>query len=116
MYYNFDIQNIIDGVYEIYLDDNTIDVNYELKLIIYNVVFYNDNENNLEIINSFGGLYKYNEIYENNLKNNNINNYSLNYYQNLAFIALYENSVIELNKKINIENDIDFITKNFMTT
>jgi len=85
---NFEEEEIINEIYNLYKLDNTIDINKELCLIIYDIVNYNDDDNIKEIINNYGGICVIMELYNNNYKNK-FNNIELDLQELMAFIGIY---------------------------
>jgi len=99
MNYNFDENDIIQEIYNSYLDKNNWQL--ELKEVLLEIVIYNDDENINEIIDLYGGSYHLCNLYNYKYKNLiNINDTNISYYSLLAFIGLYNSIYDKILEKI----------------
>ena len=99
MNYNFDENDIIQEIYNSYLDKNNWQL--ELKEVLLEIVIYNNDENINEIIDLYGGSYHLCNLYNNKYKNLiNINDTNISYYSLLAFIGLYNSIYDKILEKI----------------
>jgi len=101
---NYDETDIINTIYEYYLESK-YDWKNELKSVINEMVVYNDEDNIMEIIHFYGGIFAICQLYERQYKNTDLFiDMELNYYQTLAFIALYNSISEKILEKIVLEN------------
>ena len=106
-YYNYDETELVEYMIGLYENDSNIELLYEeLKKIIYSIIINNDLfENLLDIINENGGVGINLELYNNIYKNTNILDIDiynrLQFYELLAFIALFDKIKIKVNTYIN---------------
>ncbi len=100
MTYNYDENDIVNTIYDYYMDSK-YDWKSELKSVINELIIYNDEENIMEIIEVYGGIFTICQLYEMKYKNSNLFiDIQLNYYQTLAFIGLYNSIYEKISEKI----------------
>jgi len=100
MTYNYDENDIVNTIYDYYMDSK-YDWKSELKSVINELIIYNDEENIMEIIEVYGGIFAICQLYEMKYKNSNLFiDIQLNYYQTLAFIGLYNSIYEKISEKI----------------
>lgn len=99
MSYNYEESDIIDVIYNSYLNNNNWEK--ELKDLIFEIVIYNDDDNINEIINSYGGIFHLCNLYVSKYKMvfNKIE-HKLSYYQLLAYIGIYNKIYTDICEKI----------------
>jgi len=118
-YFNYDENEIIKYLLDFYKDNSNLELVFEeLKYIIYNIIINNDLfENLLDIINENGGIGVNLELYNNIYKNTNILDIDihnrLQFYELLAFIALFDKIKIKLNTYMN-NNEIEHLCTSFI--
>lgn len=101
---NYDETDIINTIYEYYLESK-YDWKRELKSVISEMIVYNDEDNIMEIIKFYGGIFALCQLYERRYKNTDLFiDIELSYYQTLAFIALYNSISEKILEKIVLEN------------
>jgi hypothetical protein len=98
MEYNYEEKDIINELYNSYLDNKDFNYSEELKLLIFDIIRYNDDANINEIINKYGGIYDLILLYQNKYSEMSLDN--LNYYELLAFIGLYDYIYTKITEKI----------------
>lgn len=111
MAYNYEESDIINEMIDLYDNTNKNDslnnIYDNLTEILYNLIIYNDSENILEIIETYGGFNYISILYENKYKHQLSNileidkNDQLNNYNLIAFIGMLD---YIYNKIINIIN------------
>ena len=99
MNYNFEETDIINEIYNSYLNKN--DYKTELQNLIYEIIIYNDKSNIDELVNKYGGIYHLTNLF--NVKYKSMNHLDLPYIDLLAFIGLYDYIYNKVNEMI-IEN------------
>lgn len=101
---NYDETDIINTIYDYYLESK-YDWKSELKSVINEMIIYNNEENIMEMIHYYGGIFILCQLYERRYKNTDLFiDIELNYYQTLAFIALYNSISEKILEKIVLEN------------
>jgi hypothetical protein len=112
MAYNYEESDIINEMIDLYDDTNKNDsinnIYITLIEILYNLIIYNDSENILEIIETYGGFNYISMLYENKYKLSNIliidKNNQLTNYNLFAFIGMFDYLYNKIINTINIDN------------
>jgi hypothetical protein len=115
MAYNYEEADIISEMIDIYDSknkDSSINIIYNnLIEILYNLIIYNDSENILEIIETYGGFNYISMLYENKYKLSNIlaidKKNELTNYNLVAFIGMFDYLYNKIINTINIDDLCD---------